>query len=181
MLRNSSAYYGAMARLLHWGMAALVIALLVGVELHDSFPKGSDLRNAMMNVHYQFGLLVLLLIWPRLAVVFSDRVPPIRPAPPGWQDVVAKLVHLALYATMIFLPILGIVMQQAGNHAVSLLGMQLPTLAGVDKTLAKSLREVHSLVGNVVIGLIVVHTAAALWHHYRQHDNTLLRMLPPRH
>lgn len=179
MLRNSSTHYGVLVRLLHWAMAALVIALLVAVEIHDWFPKGSDLRNGLMSVHFQFGLLVFLLMWPRLAAVLSDRAPPIRPASPSWQDMAAKLVHLALYGGMLSLPVLGVLMLQAGDRSVSLLGLQLPTFVGVDKAFSKSLREVHETIGNVVIGLAVVHIAAAYWHHFRQHDNTLLRMLPP--
>lgn len=180
MLRNSSTHYGAIVRLFHWGMAGLIIVGLVGVETHDWFPKGSDLRNILMDTHFQCELLVFVLIWFRLGAVFSDRTPPIRPLPPVWQDMIAKLVHLALYAGMIVLPILGVVMQQAADHTVSLLGTQLPTFVGVNKPLAKSLREIHSLIGNVVIGLIVLHAVAAVWHHHKQHDNTLLRMLPPR-
>lgn len=180
MLRNSSTNYGTIIRLLHWGMAILVIVLIAAVELHESFPKGSSLRNAMMSTHFQFGLLVLLLMLPRLAVVFTDKVPPIQPEPPRWQDLSAKLIHFALYASMIALPIIGIWMQQAGDRTVSLLGMQLPAMFGVDKEFAKELKEVHETVGNVMIGLIVLHIAAAFWHHIRQRDNTLLRMLPPR-
>jgi cytochrome b561 len=180
MLRNSEANYGAPARLLHWGAALLVIVAIAAVELHGSFPKGSDLRNALMSTHFQLGLLVLALMLPRLAVVLSDKAPPIRPAPPRWQDGASKLMHAALYASMLALPVLGVWMQQAGDHAVALLGMQLPTLVTVDKALAKQLKEVHETIGNVLIGLVVLHAAAAFWHHFKQRDNTLLRMLPPR-
>jgi superoxide oxidase len=180
MLRNSSTHYGAIGRLLHWGMALLVIVALATIEVHDWFPKGSNLRNAVTGTHFQCGLLVFLLMWVRLVAVVPDRAPPIRPAPPQWQEMASKLMHLALYASMIALPVLGVLMQQAGDHAVSLLGMQLPAFVGVDKGFSKGLKEVHTTIGNVLIGLIVVHAAAAFWHHFKQHDNTLLRMLPPR-
>jgi superoxide oxidase len=180
MPRNSDTHYGPLARLLHWGMALLVIIALIAVEVHDWFPKGGNLRNAMMSTHFQFGLLVFLLIWVRLGVVFSDKVSSITPPPPRWQELAAKLVHLALYVSMIVLPVLGVLVQQSGNHAVALLGMQLPTFIGVDKDFSKELKEVHATIGNVLIGLVVVHAAAAFWHHFKQHDDTMLRMLPPR-
>lgn len=180
MLRNSPTHYGAIARLLHWGMAVLIILSLVAVELHEFFPKGSDPRAALMSAHFQIGVVVLLLIWVRLAAIFSDKVPPISPAPPLWQHIAAKFVHLALYLAMIALPILGIVMQQAGDKTVALLGMQLPVLVGVDKDFSKELRETHETLGNLMIVLIIAHIAAAIWHHRVQKDNTILRMLPPR-
>ena len=179
MLRNTSTHYGAIVRLFHWGMALLVIVALVVVEIHDWFPKGSASRNAMMITHFQLGLLVFLLIWVRLGVVFSDKTPPITPPPPQWQELASKLVHLALYASMIALPVLGVLMQQAGDRTVALLGMQLPSFIGVDKDFSKELKEVHETIGNVMIGLIAAHIAAAFWHHFKQRDDTILRMLPP--
>jgi superoxide oxidase len=135
----------------------------------------------MMMAHFQIGLLVFLLIWVRLVAMFTDRVPPITPEPPPLQHVAAKLVHLALYAAMIALPVLGVLMTQAGDHTLAFLGaVQLPTFIGVDKDFSKELKEVHEVIGNVMIGLIVAHVAAAIWHHVKQKDDTLLRMLPPR-
>ncbi len=93
MLRNSTSHHGAIARLIHWGMALIILTGLAGVELHDLFPKGSDLRNAMMSIHFQVGLAVLALIWLRLGVAMLDKAPLIRPDPPRWQQMSAKLAH----------------------------------------------------------------------------------------
>ncbi len=180
MLRNSNIRYGAIARLLHWSIAVIIITGLAGVELHDLFPKGSDLRSAMMSIHFQAGLLVLALIWLRLAVATFNMTPLIRPVPPLWQQMSARLVHICFYVAMIVQPVLGVLMQQAGDRPLTLLGMPLPVFIGVDKDYSKWLRGVHGTIGNIVIALIVFHIAAALWHHFKQHDNTLLRMLPPR-
>jgi len=181
MLRNTSTHYGAIVRLLHWGMALLIIVSIAAVELHEFFPKGGATRNGMMAAHFQIGLLVFLLIWARLVAVFSDRTPPITPEPSLSQHVAAKLVHLALYASMIALPILGVLMTQAGDHSLAFLGVvQLPSFIGVDKDFSKELKEVHEVIGNVLIGLVVAHVGAAVWHHRKQNDDTLLRMLPPR-
>ena len=181
MLRNTSTHYGAIARLFHWGMALIIIVSIAAVELHEFFPKGSAARNGMMMSHFQIGLLVFLLVWVRLVAMFTDRTPPITPAPPLAQHVAAKLVHLALYVAMIALPILGVLMVQAGDHSLAFLGaVQLPSFIGVDKELSKQLHEIHEVIGNVMIGLIVVHVFAAVWHHRKQNDDTLLRMLPPR-
>ncbi|MBI4939033.1 MAG: cytochrome b [Nitrosomonadales bacterium] len=180
MLRNSSTHYGAIARLLHWGMAAIIILSIAAVELHEFFPKGSDPRAALMSAHFQIGVVVLLLIWVRLAAIFSDKVPPITPVPPLWQHIVAKLVHLGLYLCMIALPIVGIMMRQADDKIVTLLGIPLPALTGVNKEFAESLEEVHEVMAYLMIAMIIAHVAAAIWHHRVQKDNTILRMLPPR-
>lgn len=180
MLRNSATHYGALVRLLHWGMAALIIFSIAAVELHEAFPKGSDLRKLLMLTHFQIGLLVLLLVWVRLLAVFTDKAPPITPAPPLWQHIAAKLAHLGLYLAMIALPIVGILLQQAEGREVALLGMHLPVFAGENKEFSESLEEVHEVLGNLMIVMIIAHIAAAVWHHRVQKDDTVLRMLPPR-
>jgi superoxide oxidase len=178
MLRNSPNYYGAVIRFLHWGMALIIIALLAAVELHDFFPKGGEVRKALMATHFQIGLVVFLIVWLRIIAVSTDRVPPIQPAPPVWQNVLAKLVKLGLYLAMIVLPILGICMLQAGDRTVALLGIQLPMFVESDKELAKYLHQIHEFIGNIMIGLIAFHMAAAIWHHFMRRDNALLRLLP---
>jgi cytochrome b561 len=47
---------------------------------------------------------------------------------------------------------------------------------GPDKALASQLKQVHETVGELGYFMIAGHAAAALYHHYIQRDNTLLRM-----
>lgn len=181
MLRNSNTHYGALARSLHWGMALIIILSIAAVELHEFFPKGSDPRKALMFIHFQIGMIVFLLVWLRIYVMATDKAPPITPDPPLWQHLAAKSIHLAFYAAMIVLPIIGILTLQSGDKALSLLGIiPLPTFTGVDKELSKALNEVHETIGELVIFMIVAHVAAAVWHHHIKKDDTLLRMLPPK-
>lgn len=180
MQRNSTTHYGTLARSLHWGMALLIILSIAAVELHEFFPKGSDPRAALMSTHFQIGLIVFLLVWLRIFVMASDKAPPITPEPPVWQSLAAKSIHLAFYAAMIVLPIIGILTLQSGDKAVALFGMHLPVFTGADKEFSKELKEVHETIGELMIFMITAHIAAAVWHHYVKKDDTLLRMLPPK-
>jgi cytochrome b561 len=180
MQHNPSTHYGVTARSFHWGMALLIFAGLAGVELHEFFQKGSDMRAALMSTHFQSGLVVFALIWFRIGAVAFRQAPPIIPEPSQLQNMIAKSTHLAFYAAMIVLPILGILGVQSSGKAVSLLGMAFPVFTGEDKEFSKAIREVHENIGNVMIALIAAHAAAAFWHHFKLRDNTLLRMLPPR-
>jgi cytochrome b561 len=53
-------------------------------------------------------------------------------------------------------------------------------LIGENKALAGQIKELHEIGGKVGYGLIGLHAAAALHHHYILKDNTLLRMMPKR-
>jgi len=68
----------------------------------------------------------------------------------------------------------------AKGKVIPFFGLELPPLIGADKALGRSLEDVHTTIGTFGYYLIGLHAAAALFHHYIVHDNTLRRMLPHR-
>ncbi len=177
MLGNTSGAYGAVARALHWSIALLVIAALVFVEIHEYFPRGGAVRALLLDGHYQFGLLVFALVWVRLGWRLDQVEPAITPPLPAWQRNVSHAVQWLFYALMAAQPALGLALTQAQGKAVSYLGIPIARLVAQSKPLASQIREVHEWSGNVMIGLIGVHVAISLWHHWVRRDDTLRRML----
>jgi cytochrome b561 len=175
-LRNTQASFGSAARAFHWSMALLVIVALALIELTELAPKGSALRRSMRDWHSQAGLVVLALVWFRLAWRLSNVEPEIVPPPSAWQRRAAHAVEWTFYGLMIVLPLIGIVMMQADGKTVSLLGFAVPTFVSVDKPFAHKLEDVHEWLGNAMMVLIGLHVAATLWHALVLRDNTLARM-----
>jgi cytochrome b561 len=176
--RNTIERYGSLSVGLHWLMLFLLVAVYACMEVSDLFPKGSDTRAGLRTWHFMLGLSVLVLVWIRLAVHVTGVVPRIRPNPPGWQMLLAKLVHLALYAFMIGMPLLGWLTLSAAGKPIPFFGLELPALIDESKSAAKSIKEVHETGAMVGYFLVGMHAAAALFHHYAVRDNTLRRMLP---
>ena len=175
--RNDHRGYGSVARTLHWVMAALVIGTLVIAEARGYAPRGSDLKRALGNWHYQIGVGIFILVWIRLAWRLRDREPPISPPLPSWQHTLSHLGSYAFYALMVLLPVLGILARQSEGAAVTFLGWTLPTLIAADKAVSRQIETVHVWLGNVMIGLVAVHIAAALYHALVRRDDALARML----
>lgn len=163
---------------LHWLTLLLIAGAYASMEFRDIFERGTPAREAMKSAHYVLGLTILAIALARIAIHFVARTPPIVPSPPVWQKIAAHGVHIALFAVMIVLPVLGWSILSAEGASISYLGLELPPLIAADKPLAKDLEEVHETIANIGYGLIGVHAAAALYHHYVAHDNTLVRMLP---
>lgn len=178
--RNTVDRYGSLSMSIHWLIFLLFIAVYGSIELRELFEKGSDPREMLKSWHFMLGMLVFLLIWLRIAARFSGPTPNIRPEPTRIQMLSAKLLHLALYALMIGMPLTGWMLLSASGKVIPFFGMELPALMGTDKELAKQIKEVHELVGTVGYYLIGLHVAAALYHHHVQRDDTLLRILPER-
>ncbi len=178
--KNTTSRYGSLSIAIHWLMLLLFIALYACIELRVFYPKGSDIREGLKTWHFMLGMLVFALIWLRLAARLSGPTPDIRPEPPGWQQLSAKLLHLALYALMIGMPMTGWLLLSATGKPIPFFGLELPALVGESKELATQLKEIHELGGTAGYYLIGLHAAAALYHHYILRDDTLTRMLPIR-
>jgi cytochrome b561 len=168
--------YGRLSIVLHWITLALLIGVYACIELREMYPRGSDLREALKTWHFMLGLTVFFLVWVRLTARLMGTTPPIVPAAPKWQLMIANFVELALYGLMIVLPILGWITLSAEGKAIPFFGLQLPALVGESKQLAERTEELHVTLATIGYFLIGLHAAAALFHHYVQRDNTLRRM-----
>jgi superoxide oxidase len=176
--RNSNERYGSLSIGLHWIMLALIAAVYALMELRGIFPRGSEGRDTMKALHYMLGLSVLFLALLRLALAVSSPSPRIRPDPPAVQKAIAKLMHGALYALMIGMPVLGWLILSSEGDQIPFFGLHLPALIGPNEAFKEPLEEIHETFGNVGYFLIGLHAAAALFHHHFVHDDTLKRMLP---
>ncbi len=178
--KNTITRYGSLSIGIHWLMLLLFIAVYGSIELRVLYEKGSDPREALKAWHFMLGLLVFALVWVRIAARLSGPTPNIQPTPDKVQQLSAKLMHLALYALMIGMPLTGWLVLSASGKVIPFFGLELPALIGENKDLAKQIKEVHEFVGTTGYFLIGGHVIAALYHHFVVHDDTLTRILPLR-
>ena len=176
---SDRAIYGKVYRVLHWGMAFLVISALAVIEFKGLLPKGR-LRHEFVHLHTQLGLVVLFLFWIRLYWRMRHAAPPITPSPSKMQKLAASIMHATLYILMAAIPLLGVLALQSKGKPVDFFGHGLPVLLGEDQGLPYSLilRNFHEWAGDLLIGLILLHLAIALLHHYLWRDDALMRMMP---
>jgi cytochrome b561 len=178
--KNTSERYGALSIALHWLMLALIVAVYAAIDLTDLYPKGSAAREALKTWHFMLGLTVFALVLVRLAARWSGTAPEASASMPLWQKRSAALIHLALYALMVVMPLLGWLTLSAGGKPIPLFGIELPALIAQNKDLAGPLRKIHETLGTIGYFVIGVHALGALLHHYVMRDDTLVRMLPAR-
>lgn len=174
---NDRMRYDATARSLHWVIAlGILVEIVLGLG-HDGLKDA--LPFAIMPVHKAIGLTILLLSLIRLGWRLGHRPPALPAAMPGWQKGAAHGLHMLFYVMMIGVPLSGWVMASAGTYPLSWFGLadlpKLPVARG--SALADMAHEGHELVGKLFIPLILLHVAAALYHHYGVRDGILRRML----
>lgn len=172
--------YSRYSVLLHWLMLAVIALAVFFVETRIFFERGTPERAFFRAAHFSMGLLVLALVAVRLVARLRGGTPPIVPAPPPLQRALSHAVHALLYLLMFGMPLAGWFILSLRGDPIPFFGLQLPPLAAPDEDLAKFIRGWHGDIGRVFYGLIGLHAAAALFHHYKLGDNTLRRMLPGR-
>jgi cytochrome b561 len=175
---SSIARYRPGLRRLHWLTAVLVLAVYLLVEQSDLFPRGSGGRAAMLQGHFWTGLAIWLLLWWRLALRAGGATPPIAPPLPRWQAGLSRLLHLALYAFLLAMPLLGLATAWSDGKQLLLpfTTIPLPSLLPTDKALAHRLEDLHGTIGELFYWVIGLHILAALYHHFFVRDDTLRRM-----
>jgi len=161
----------------HW-TTALLLTVAAGTFLARECVEATSARAVLLAVHEQAGMWVLVTVLLRLVLRLQSS-----PAPSSndaaWQRGIAAAVHGLLYLATLSMPLLGWAAAQARGEAIRLLGVPLPTwIRSRDLDLADDLIERHGLVAWALLALVLLHVAAALWHHFVLHDGLLRRMWP---
>lgn len=163
---------------LHWLTLLLLAGAYTCIEMRGFFPRGSAVREGLKDWHYLLGMTVFALLWVRVALRLRGPLPP--PAPPIWQQWLARIVHILLYLFMASMPLLGWALLSAEGKPPHWGAVALPALVGADEVLAERFESWHETLGVLGYWLIGLHAAAALLHHYVLRDGTLRSMLPGR-
>jgi len=145
---------------LHWTIAVLIVVnYLVSDGMEDAFDgsmEGQAVTGWTPAIHVYVGLAVLALVLVRLAVRLAQGAPAASDTGHALLDRAGGLSHVLLYVLMVAVPTLG---------AITWFG-------GVDAT-----AELHVLAMNVMMLIVLVHSAAALMHQFVLHDGLLMRMV----
>lgn len=179
VLPNLATRRPALLIFLHWLTLILVTLLVAIIFVREGFEEKA-VRTLLLNLHRSLGLSVALLTVGRLAVRLASRplLPTAEMSLPA--RLLASATHLLLYAAMIGLPLIGWALSSANGKPVSFFGLGLPPLVEQDEDRGDDLAEYHEEGAWLFLGLIGIHAAAALFHHYVQRDNVLRAMLPAR-
>jgi cytochrome b561 len=164
-------------RLLHWLMAACILAMLfIGVGMVSTvMPKYLPL----VAVHKSLGITILVLTFIRLALRLRDGAPKLPADLPASLQLAARLSHYALYTLMIGMPLIGWAMLSAAAYPVVVFGgLYLPAILPQSESLHSALWNAHFYLAFIFFALILLHLAAALFHALVRRDGVFEAMAP---
>lgn len=179
-IKNTREQWGTVSKVLHWVVVLLILVMAwIGLRMGD-MPNGPD-KISTYAMHKSIGISILMLVLLRIGWRLYAGAPDAVPGTPRWQERIASLTHLALYALLLAMPLSGWVLNSASGFPLQWFGLvNLPAIAGKDHDLHELAEDVHELLFWAMVTLAVLHAAAAFYHHLFQRDATLARMLPAR-
>lgn len=156
---NAPTGYSRLQIGLHWLAFALIAQQYLFKDsmsaawgrITDGLEAGFD---PLVLAHVAGGGLVLVFALWRLVLRVRRGVPPPIEASKV-QGVLAKLTHVGLYALMILMPVSGSVAWFGGVEAAA---------------------QGHNVMKIILLALVALHVAGALYHQFVLHDGTLARM-----
>jgi cytochrome b561 len=185
MLRNTSTGYGAIAIAFHWAMAVLIIGMLaLGIYMHE-LPPTEQATFQLYQLHKSIGFVVLALAVVRLAWRLINPAPRLPSGMHPLEKLAAHLGHIGIYLLIFAIPISGWFMVSASPWGIPTIlfnvfpvpHLPIPESLGSKDQAEGFFKLLHEYGAFLLIGLIVVHIAAALKHHFIARDETLKRMV----
>ncbi|MGO8920715.1 MAG: cytochrome b [Stellaceae bacterium] len=167
--------FAAPSRLLHWLMAAMVLAMLfIGVGMAASV---SERYGLLVSIHRPLGIAILVLVVIRFANRLIHPPPALPDTLAPLQRLAAKASHLVLYALMLVMPLVGWGMLSAARYPVVLWGpLTLPPILPHDVVLYARLRSLHTFLAYLLFATFLAHFGAALFHGMIRRDGVFESM-----
>src|SRR5271163_3312871 len=156
-------YFTLLSRILHWTMAALILAMLfIGIAMVASLAD----YHWLVSIHKPLGILILILVTIRLINRWLINPPP--PFPAGmasWDRFAANASILTLYILMFALPLVGWAMLSAAGYTIVLYGpLSLPPIAPQSPMLYAVLRTTHTVLAFMLFATFIGHFSGAMMH-----------------
>lgn len=181
-LKSDATRWGSLAKFFHWTVVLLILVQatvgLVMVEL----PKRPSIIS-VYSFHKSLGLTILLFAILRLTWRAFDPHPAEPATMPRSQAVAARAGHALLYLLLFAVPLSGWLFDSASSlRPLYWWGLfEMPGLTGgADRDLKEFAEDAHEWLFWTLAAVAAGHAAAALWHHFHDHDDVLRRMLPGR-
>ncbi|MBA1139054.1 cytochrome b [Mesorhizobium neociceri] len=148
---------------LHWSIAALILVQFVAPDgmqhVWRAFRRGQEVSPSdvpLAYMHVVIGLTVLTLAAWRLWLRIARGVPPVSGMEHPALRLLARATHFVIYALIFIVPLAGAVAWFLGVSAAA---------------------QVHVLGQNVLLYIVLLHTAGALFQHFVFKTDVLRRML----
>ncbi|CAM3255303.1 MULTISPECIES: cytochrome b [Pseudomonas] len=177
-LRNSSARYGWVSIVLHWGVALVVFGLfalglwMVGLDYYSAWRKDAP------DLHKSIGITLFAIMLVRIVWRLLSPPPPPLASYSRLTRIGAAFGHAFLYLGLFAVMIAGYLISTADGVGIPVFGLfEIPAVVSGLPDQADTAGVVHLYLAWVLVVFAGLHGVAAFKHHFIDRDATLTRML----
>ena len=160
--------YPVALRVLHWVRAVLILGLIAAGWTMTSLDDSVTAKfTQLYPLHKSFGLLALLIVLVQLAIRAVSRLP--GPAElPAHERVLSHIVHVAIYALAVIVPLMGYAMSSTFSQSdgVTFFGIHVPELLPKNDAWSSAFALLHKTLAYTLLALVVLHVLGALKHRF---------------
>lgn len=173
-----STRYPLPLRILHWGLA-LLLMLQLTLGFAAEYWTTRKTADVLLALHFRLGMLILGLMLLRLTLRLASSVPPAAEHMSRWRRGLQGSAHSLLYLLVLALPLSGhVIWVWMGADRTLFAGIQVPALfVPPDDETGRALAwYVHVYGAWLLSGLVVLHVVAA-WHESLQEHAFVARRM----
>ena len=176
-MTNLNKNYKKAFSLVEISIVILIIGLLIVGFTMTSMEPSAD-KWELYSMHKATGVVVLSLVSLRFLWRLINVKLDLPADLPSWQKLASRVTHYLLYVFMFLMPISGVLMSVLGGHEVNVFSLfTIPAVEEKSVALAQFFNNIHGISALIFVGLIGLHIAAGLYHHFVRKDNILKRMI----
>ena len=172
-LTNTTSTYGFISKFFHWIMALMLITAWIMGLFHDDV---GSLKRTFVIAHYTLGISVFLLVGFRLGWRLLNPTPA-HVLKNKMLNIISNTTFAFFYSLMFLVPASGYVMMNFRGKNPVFFGYEIPALFQNNQSLKELATDTYELLTTLLLVLVILHVAAALFHHFIRKDPTLKRML----
>jgi cytochrome b561 len=155
---------------LHWTIAVLIFLNFLLAKMSGNGPDIAGIP--MIDFHMTFGILILVLLIFRFVVRLTAQRPEWADSGNIYFNRIGEWTHWGLYLLTLAMTLTGIMLASDNGYLADLFGAGSSALDQFNIGLGRF----HGAVWALLLTLIGLHVAAALYHQFYIKDNLLKRM-----
>ncbi|APG84319.1 cytochrome b561 [Sinorhizobium americanum CCGM7] len=181
MLRNGENDFGIVTIVLHWTIALLVLGLMVVGFAMRRIELDPALQFSLYQRHKSLGFTALGLALLRAIWWLTERTPRPVPGLHPFEHAAARQTHRILILLGIITPLAGWAVASASTLNMPSLYFNIIVIPHLPLQQSDSAEAfwalTHALLAYVMLALVAIHIAAAIYHQFVRGEAVLIRML----